>query len=356
MSLTSVQIKKISLSSPTLASDSGGSLQSLSLVSRPHFDQIAQEEPLEIVVKDSESQRVLSITLRTPGPPDASEALSVRLDSSPSHHPSQLQGPGRYDGDLELVAGFLFHERLIQQKADLQDICFETLERHTRCTVRLAQRGPERAPTPKIYPRQTVQSSSCGACGKTSIESVLGESLGDSVPHDSVFGKQVLTESLGGLGEADLSDFENWGPLQQGILKFPDELRKFQTLFEQTGGVHGCGYFSRAGELLYVREDIGRHNALDKLIGRGLLDGVFPLAEEAGGVLVLSGRVSFELVQKALYAGIKAIAAVGAPSSMACSLAQENGIALIGFLRGSSYNVYPSREVASQAMVQREKR
>jgi FdhD protein len=159
--------------------------------------------------------------------------------------------------------------------------------------------------------RTTVMGSACGVCGKTSIENVIPA---DAAPIESALDV-----------DADL------------LRALPDRLRASQSVFAQTGGLHAAGLFTSDGELVALREDIGRHNALDKLVGRSWLADELPLR---AGVLVVSGRAGFELVQKAFAAGIPVMASVSAPSSLAVELAETGGITLVGFLRGSRFNVY----------------
>tara|TARA_B100001057_G_scaffold354748_1_gene356719 strand:- start:6162 stop:6701 length:540 start_codon:yes stop_codon:yes gene_type:complete len=159
-------------------------------------------------------------------------------------------------------------------------------------------------------PRYGAISASCGVCGKTSIESIR-----NSYP-------DILSDC-----KIELAT----------LLSLPDRLRKSQVVFEKTGGLHSSGLFDKAGNLLCLREDVGRHNALDKVIGFALLNDIWPLENH---ILMVSGRVSFEIIQKALAARIPIVAAVSAPSSLAISVARECGITLVGFLRNPTMNVY----------------
>jgi FdhD protein len=160
--------------------------------------------------------------------------------------------------------------------------------------------------------RHFYTSSSCGVCGKTSIELVQQQSCFVLDPNFPKISTKILIE-------------------------LPQKLRETQSVFEQTGGIHAAALFDRKGNLLALREDVGRHNALDKLLGFSLKENLIPLREN---ILLLSGRISFELVQKAAIAGIPIIAAIGAPSSLAIELAAENNITLIGFLREERMNIY----------------
>lgn len=158
--------------------------------------------------------------------------------------------------------------------------------------------------------RSFYTSSSCGVCGKGALEAVAVEA-------PRVESSLLVPAAL--------------------VADLPDRLRAAQPAFEATGGLHATGLFTSAGELIYVREDVGRHNALDKVVGRAFLDGLLPLADS---ILCVSGRLSFELVQKAAVAGCPLLVAVGAPSSLAIELAADRGVTLCGFVRGGSLNVY----------------
>ena len=239
-------------------------------------------------------------TVRAPGLQDevaVEEPLEIRVDGAPLA--VTMRTPGN---DEELALGFLFGEGLIDGPHDVgppADLAGNTVE----------VTGPLlREPSARSF----FTSSSCGVCGKGALEEVA-----------------VHAEPL-----AD-------GPeLERALLAaLPDRLR--QPTFARTGGLHATGLFDAAGELLCVREDVGRHNAMDKVIGRALLDGALPLH---GSVLCVSGRLSFELVQKAAVAGAPILVGVGAPSSLAVSLAGEQGMTLGGFARGGSVNVYTGAE------------
>ncbi|MEK0420335.1 MAG: hypothetical protein RLZZ161_186, partial [Bacteroidota bacterium] len=176
----------------------------------------------------------------------------------------------------------------------------------------LVSLSPDLQFNPSQLQRNFYTTSSCGVCGKSSLDSVKTQ-----MPEKS--GKKIQKMS------------------PELILSLPKTLREQQQTFETTGGLHASGLFDTEGHLLYLREDVGRHNALDKLIGRALMDEKTPLDEH---ILLLSGRASFELMQKAGMAGISLVCAVGAPSSLAVACAQEFGITLIGFLRENRFNVY----------------
>lgn len=237
-------------------------------------DLVAVEEPLQIRLGD----RDFAITMRTPGQ------------------------------DRELAAGFLFTEGIVHNTADIADIRSD--DRGT-VTVTLAS-----AVEVTFAERNFYVTSSCGVCGKASIDGLRAT------------GCPTLARGI---------------PKVPGnlISSLPDKLRAAQPVFAHTGGLHAAGLFDTDGNLVTVREDVGRHNAVDKLIGAALLAGQIPLNNN---ILMLSGRISFELVQKSLMAGIPIVAAVGAPSSLAIETALNFGLTLAGFVRGQRYNVYAGQE------------
>ncbi|MFJ4297833.1 formate dehydrogenase accessory sulfurtransferase FdhD [Curtobacterium sp. NPDC089689] len=249
-------------------------------------DLLAVEEPLEIRVGGSS----LAITMRTPG------------------------------NDVDLAAGFLVSEGVIARGDDFLAARYcagateEGLNTYNVLDVTLAPGVP--APDPSLE-RAFYTTSSCGLCGKASIDAVRTTSQ-HAVLHDDL----VLDPAL--------------------LATFPDLLRDEQAVFEKTGGLHAAALFDgRTGRMLVLREDVGRHNAVDKVIGWAVKEGRLPLT---GTVLMVSGRASFELTQKASMAGIPVLAAVSAPSSLAVDLAKEVGITIIGFLRGQSMVVYSRPE------------
>jgi FdhD protein len=248
-------------------------------------DVLAAEEPMEIRVQGPGQEAVpVAVTLRTPG------------------------------GDFELAAGFLFTEGLVSGPADVRRVSYcEDLapqEQHYNVvTVDLA--------TPfdaSVLRRSFLANSSCGICGKATLDDV-----------------EVTCAPIGP------------GPVVAGstIVALPDALRGGQRVFERTGGLHAAGLFTPEGELLALREDVGRHNAVDKVVGEKLLGGELPLSEH---VLQVSGRLGFEIVQKAGRAGIPVVSAVGAPSSLAVDAAERLGMTLVGFVRDGRYNVYTHAE------------
>jgi len=242
-------------------------------------DWLAREEPLEIRVEG----RTLAITMRSPG------------------------------HDEELAAGFLLSEGVVRSREELFEVstCPGQSDGGQAVDVLLAG---ERVVDFDRLTRHVFTSSSCGVCGKTTLDSVLRE----LPPIPSGF--QVDPEVL---------------------LHLPDLLREQQETFGRTGGLHASGVFRADGELIVAREDVGRHNALDKVIGFGLLGGLLPFSEH---VLAVSGRVSFELMQKALAAGIPAVVAISVSSSLAVDLARRSGQLLAGFVRDGRMNVYAGEE------------
>jgi FdhD protein len=243
-------------------------------------DLLAAEEPLEI---------------RAEGPDQAATQIAVTM-RTPGH-------------DAELAVGFLFTEGLIRTRDDLQKPPIRELAVEGGAgnvvTVRLA-----RAFDAERLKRNFYATSSCGICGKASLEHL--HAAAPRLDSRLRMGRSLLT-------------------------RLPDTLRRAQAAFERTGGLHAAGAFDRDGGLVLVREDVGRHNALDKVIGRMLLERQVPLADR---VLLLSGRVSFELVQKAAMAGSPILCAVSAPSSLAVQAADRLGMTVVGFLRGDAFNVY----------------
>jgi len=204
-------------------------------------------------------------------------------------------------------------EGIVAQREAIWRIAYcQTAEEQNVVEVHLR---PGVAFDPQRFSRNVYTSSSCGICGKTSIDLVRSLCPARPVGRERI-ARQVLT----------------------GL---PDTLRRAQPVFSHTGGLHAAGLFDAAGRLLLQHEDVGRHNALDKLIGTLLLDGALPASDR---LLLVSGRASFELVQKALAAGIPVLAAVGAPSSLAVELARDLGLTLVGFLRDGRFNVYSGEE------------
>ena len=243
-------------------------------------DPVAVEEPLEIRVArhgESGAGEAVAVTMRTPG------------------------------HDAELAVGFLFGEGLLRQRSDVARAEGSATDPNV---VRVTLAPAVTLDLGRIK-RNFYATSSCGVCGKSAIAAI----------------SPVPMRPATGLGELD----------EAVLLKLPQTLRAAQSEFQLTGGLHGVGLFDRSGSLTLLREDVGRHNAMDKLVGASFLGGALPLTE---AVVLLSGRASFELVQKAMVAGVPLVAAIGAPSTLAVDLALAAGITLIGFLREQSYNIY----------------
>ena len=224
-----------------------------------------------------------------------------------------MRTPGN---DFELAVGLCRTEGILESGADIDTVAYcltadtaltgeKPEQQYNIVTVRLRRRVPD-----DLRSRRYLASSSCGICGKAALDEV--EVRAAPVGAGPTVGASV-------------------------VQALPDRLAAHQRVFEQTGGLHAAARFTATGELVAVREDVGRHNALDKLIGHALLDGALPLESQ---VLLVSGRLSFELVQKAAIAGIPVLCAVSAPSSLAVSAAERFGQTIVGFLRGSRFNVY----------------
>jgi FdhD protein len=249
-------------------------------------DPVAVEEPMEIRVETTVSGHVstrsVSVTMRTPGQ------------------------------DFELAAGFLFSEGILGGREELREITYcqsGEAQQYNVVTVRFRE---EVALDPELLTRNFYTSSSCGVCGKGSLEAV--EVRGCQALPD---GTLVLDPSL--------------------IPRLPELLLDGQKGFKRSGGLHAAGLFDADGEALALREDVGRHNAVDKVVGQALLEGGIPLRDR---ILVVSGRTSFEILQKAVAAGIPAVVAVGAPSTLAVELAREFNVTLVGFARAQRFNLY----------------
>jgi FdhD protein len=251
---------------------------------RTFVDQVAVEEPLEILVKPvGEPPVVVAVTMRTPG------------------------------NDLELTAGFLWAEGILTSQDQIDSNRSYVVRVNNQACIALTS-GSATVTLPALRPFQLT--SACGVCGKQSIESISTVSQ---------FGISSSTPKI----DAEL------------IHSMSSQVRISQNTFALTGGLHAASLFSATGELIDVREDIGRHNAVDKLIGAQIVKGNLPLSNY---LLFLSGRSSFELVQKASMAGIPIVAGVGAPSSLAVELAQSRGITLLGFVRDNRFNIYTAAD------------
>lgn len=257
-------------------------------------DEVACEEPLEIRLRDSRTlegpARPLTVTMRTPG------------------------------HDRELAAGFLVSEGIVARRSDLESLVApadEPCERAGNVVSVALARGV--SPPSLSLDRHFFATSSCGVCGKASIEAL-----------------QALLPPRSGRVDRDTIR-----PTSDVLLSLPGKLREAQPGFDRTGGLHATALFDEHGSLLRLHEDVGRHNAFDKVVGASFLAGDLPLSR---AMVLVSGRASFELVQKALMAGIPVVVAIGAPSSLAVELARERGITLVGFVRNDRFNVYSGGE------------
>ena len=242
----------------------------------------------------------------------AEEPLEIRLGKTPLS--VTMRTPGH---DLELAAGFLFTEGLIERREQIESLEYGEAKSQQASgnivQVQLSGTSVE----PGRLRRNFFMTSSCGICGKASIEAVKAHGI--RRPNPAFF-------------------------LDPDVLcAFPDTLKAAQSIFDRTGGLHAAGLFDFQGKLMVLREDVGRHNAVDKVVGWALLDGQLqlPLADYA---LMVSGRGGFEIIQKALMAGVPLVASVSAPSSLAVRLARETGLTLVGFLRGRRFLVYSGEE------------
>jgi FdhD protein len=255
---------------------------------RDRSDYLATEEPLEIRVAAGAETETVAVTMRTPG------------------------------ADFELAAGFLYGEGLLSDRDDVLQIAYcrdpdiDPEQQYNIVTLRLAAPA---LPDLRSLERHFYTTSACGVCGKASLEALQLRGCPVVGP-----GPRLANETL---------------------LELPKGLRRAQGVFESTGGLHAAGLFTSGGEALCVREDVGRHNAMDKLVGWALLNRELPLSDR---IVMVSGRASFEILQKALVAGAPVVCAVSAPSSLAVDVAEEFGMTLIGFLRGERFNVYAGRE------------
>jgi FdhD protein len=255
---------------------------------RIHRDNLATEEPLEIRLVAGGVKRTLAITMRTPG------------------------------ADFELAAGFLYAEGVISGHESITSIAYCTdrdVDEEQRYNIVTVMLAADELPELRGLDRHFTTTSACGVCGKESLEALKIRGCPVLPP-----GPSLSPETVYGL---------------------PGTLRAAQGLFESTGGLHAAALFDTSGELVRVREDVGRHNAVDKLVGWALLADRLPLSSH---VLMVSGRSSYEIMQKAVVARIPIVCAVSAPSSLAVALADEFGMTLVGFLRDRRFNVYAGAE------------
>lgn len=267
---------------------------------RDFEDVLAVEEPLEIHVSVQANSGEANSALTNSG-----EANSC--DDTVQSVAVTMRTPG---ADKELAAGFLFTEGIISQAEQIAEII------NDKCNVVIVALKVGVELDAKLFERHSFVASSCGVCGKKSIAAVKVKRHYQTNPGQPV----VSFPTIDGLAAT---------------------MRQAQSSFDSTGGIHASALFNSKGELLALHEDVGRHNALDKVIGSQFLAGRLPLNES---ILMVSGRASFELVQKASHAGIPILVAVGAPSSLAVSLAQECGMTLIGFARDGRFNIYTGAE------------
>ena len=253
-------------------------------------DVVTVEEPLEIRVEYSHNgarqTSAVSVTMRTPG------------------------------NDFELVAGFLSGEGILRHHDEIAEISYCQGDEPQTYNIVEVKLRPETPFDPEALSRNFYMTSSCGVCGKASLEAVEVRGC-EPLPDE---GLKVDARILSGL---------------------PETLRARQGLFDRTGGIHAAGRFDETGELVSLKEDVGRHNAVDKVIGEAFLAGELPLGRT---LLAVSGRASFEIMQKAVAAGIPVVAAVGAPSSLAVDLARTFNMSLLGFTRAEGFNIYAGSE------------
>jgi FdhD protein len=248
-------------------------------------DVLATEEPLEILLRAGEEQRTLAITMRTPG------------------------------NDYDLAAGFLHNEGIIQSKNDFANMTYCVDGNQQEYNSLRVQLTTDTFPELHQLERHFFTNSACGVCGTTMLDDLSERNI-PPLPAGPIVDPSLITS-------------------------LPDKLRESQDLFDSTGGLHAAGLFDLQGNLLAVREDVGRHNALDKLIGWGLLNDKLPFHDK---VIMVSGRASYELLQKSYVAGVPIFCAVSAPSSLAVEVAERFGMTLVGFLRGNRFNIYTGVE------------
>ena len=251
-------------------------------------DRLATEEPLEIRISIAGQSRTIAVTMRTPG------------------------------ADFELAVGFLFGEGVITRREQVVGISYcrdDDLPEEQLYNIVIVELDPTMQPDLRPLERHFFTSSACGVCGKASLEALELRGI-DRMPE----GPHVTPATIAAL---------------------PDALRSAQGVFESTGGLHAAGLFDAEGGVVAVREDVGRHNAVDKLNGWAFLESRVPLD---GQIVMVSGRSSYEIVQKCLAAGVPIVCSVSAPSSLAVDVAQRFGMTLVGFVRGPRFNVYAGAE------------
>src|ERR687885_378341 len=251
-------------------------------------DTLATEEPMEIRLISGDVRRTAAVTMRTPG------------------------------ADFELAAGFLYGEGIVRSPEDILKISYcvdADLDADQQYNIVNVELRGSRDYDPKSLERHFYTTSACGVCGKASLEQLELRGCPMILP-----GPNVAAEV---------------------IYSLPEKLRKAQGLFEATGGLHAAALFDAKANLVAVKEDVGRHNATDKLVGWALLEGRLPLSDH---IVMVSGRSSFEILQKCLTAGVPFVCAISAPSSLAVDVAREFGMTLVGFLRENRFNVYNGHE------------
>src|ERR687896_907181 len=251
-------------------------------------DALATEEPMEIRLISDDAKQTVAVTMRTPG------------------------------ADFELAAGFLYGEGIVSSPDDILKISYcvdSDLDAEQQYNIVNVELRGGRSYDPRPLERHFYTTSACGVCGKASLEQLELRGCPVIPP-----GPEVTPEK---------------------VYALPDKLREAQGLFDATGGLHAAALFDREGELLALREDVGRHNATDKLVGWALLEGKLPLTDH---IVMVSGRSSFEIMQKCLVAGVPIVCAISAPSSLAVDVARQFNMTLIGFLRGNRFNVYAGSE------------
>lgn len=251
-------------------------------------DVLATEEPMEIRLISGEIKQTVAVTMRTPG------------------------------ADFELAAGFLYGEGIISSPEDLLKISYcvdPDVDAEQQYNIVNVQLREGRSYDPRSLERHFFTTSACGVCGKASLEQLELRGCPVIPPGPEIPAKTIYS--------------------------LPEKLRETQGLFEATGGLHAAALFDKEGNLVALREDVGRHNATDKLVGWALLEGRLPLNDH---IVMVSGRSSFEILQKCLAAGAPVVCAISAPSSLAVDVAREFGMTLVGFLRGAKFNVYAGFE------------
>lgn len=255
---------------------------------RSRLDYLAAEEPMEIRVAAGGSHKTVAVTMRTPG------------------------------ADFELAAGFLYAEGVITERALIRRIAYcvdPTVDAEQRFNIVTVDLHSEALPDLATLERHFFTTSACGVCGKARLAALEHRGCAPLPPGPAV--------------DASL------------LYALPERLQARQSLFQSTGGLHAAALFRTNGDLLCLREDVGRHNAVDKVVGWALLNGELPLRD---GLLLVSGRASYEILQKSTTAGIPIVCAISAPSHLAVSVAQQFNVTLVAFLRGERFNIYAGEE------------